>query len=272
MTPPADIIRRCNEAGANVIIGPPSVLRLLVPELGGLRRRLRLVISAAEVLHPEDARRLAGAFGCPVHQIYQTTEGPIASSCPHGSLHVNEDLLRVELLDAEGRPVTRPGERSAKVLVTNLYQDIHPLVRYRMGDQVILGPPCRCGSGFRVIQEVVGRDDDVLWLKRRDGALQPVFPDLFSRWIITYNDAVREFQVIQADPGRLELHLRLDAGFDGRDRAAFLAGLEARLRGELGTYGCGGAAELALEFPAGGDFIQEPGGKFKRFIRGFPAG
>jgi hypothetical protein len=102
--------------------------------------------------------------------------------------------------------------------------------------------------------------------------LQPVFPDLFSRWIITYNDAVREFQVIQADPGRLELHLRLDAGFDGRDRAAFLAGLEARLRGELGTYGCGGAAELALEFPAGGDFIQEPGGKFKRFIRGFPAG
>lgn len=274
MTSSAQLIRQANVLRATVLMGPPSVLRLLAPLASGLDRPPRLVVSIAEVLHPQDRQRLEAAFGCPVHQIYQTTEGPIASCCVRGSLHINEDLMYVELLDDQGQPVTRPGQRSARMLVTNLYNDVHPLVRYRMGDQVILGGPCACGSGFRVIQEIVGRDDDVLWLLRRDGRFQPVFPDLFSRWIISHSDAILEFQVTQDSPHRLVLRLRLDPAApdaaSGPAVTSLLDSLAGRIRRELATWDCGAPDQLDLHLLPESPPEPAGGAKFKRFVRTMP--
>ena len=49
--------------------------------------------------------RLSDVFKCPVFEIYKATEGAIAISCRHGSLHINEDLVAVELIDLDGVPV-----------------------------------------------------------------------------------------------------------------------------------------------------------------------
>lgn len=96
------------------------MLRLLAvaKQEGSLDIRPGKVISVAEVLDPIDEEVIREAFGGPVHQIYQCTEGFLAATCSHGTLHVNEDILVMEkeYLDEENpfHPIITdfPGTRS----------------------------------------------------------------------------------------------------------------------------------------------------------------
>ncbi len=65
---------------------------------------------------------------------------------------------------------TPPGEPSRTVLLTNLANRVQPIIRYDLGDSVVVKPePCACGSPLPAI-EVEGRHDDVLSLVAPDGA------------------------------------------------------------------------------------------------------
>lgn len=57
--------------------------------------------------------------------------------CRRGRLHVNSDWFILEPIDAAGRP-TPPGERSDSVLVTNLANRVQPVIRYDLGDSVVM--------------------------------------------------------------------------------------------------------------------------------------
>ena len=61
------------------------------------------IISVAEVLSPEDSKYLKNIFKQTIHQVYQCTEGLLATTCSHGNLHFNDDFLILEkkYLDAE---------------------------------------------------------------------------------------------------------------------------------------------------------------------------
>jgi phenylacetate-coenzyme A ligase PaaK-like adenylate-forming protein len=83
-------------------------------------------------------------------------------SCGRGrGLHLSDDLLILEPIDAEGRPV-QPGTPSARVLVTNLYNPTPlPMIRYEIGDEVMLiDEPCACGSAHRRVDDIGGRQAD----------------------------------------------------------------------------------------------------------------
>ena len=84
-----------------ILAGQPSVLLMLAREMerGALHISPRTVISIAEVLEREDEAYLKKAFRLEViHQVYQCTEGCLASTCAHGTLHLNEDIVRIEHL------------------------------------------------------------------------------------------------------------------------------------------------------------------------------
>ena len=202
MTEPEAIIEQFNKMRANILMAPPSLLRQLLYLASRLDHPPRRIITYAEVLEKEEKVRIGQAFRAPVVEIYQASEGQIASPCRCGSLHINEDLVYVELLGEDGRtPVTRPGQRASRMLVTNLVNTVQPLLRYEMNDLIVLGEPCPCGSHFRVIDQIIGRNDDVLYLTARDGKPKAVYPDLVSRWIITTDDRIREFHVRQITAG-----------------------------------------------------------------------
>jgi putative adenylate-forming enzyme len=244
MTPPEEIVATALADRSNILMAPPSLVRLLLPHARRLRGRLRLVVCYAEVLADEDAARFEADLGAPVVQIYQASEGQIASACGRGTLHVNEDLVVLELLDAIGRPVRDAGVIPASMLVTNLVNRVQPLIRYEMNDLVELGPRCPCGSSFRTIRRILGRQDDVLELRTRPqaataapGASSPtraVFPDLVSRWIITTDDAIREFRVTSHSPDDVEVIVDLFP--DTPDPMAICAALRARLVRELEAF------------------------------------
>jgi putative adenylate-forming enzyme len=242
MTAPESIVDQALSDRTNVLMAPPSLLRVLLPFADRLKGRLNRILCYAEVLEDEEKERFEQRFGAPVSQIYQASEGQIASPCRLGTLHINEDLALVELYDDEGRPVTRPGGTASTMLVTNLVNDVQPLIRYRMNDRVELGGPCACGSSFRTLRRVLGRNDDVLLLRRTTpdpstGApTRAVFPDLVSRWIITTDDCIREFHVTVFTPDALEVVLDLLPGTSEARSGQVREEVALRMREELAAF------------------------------------
>lgn len=192
---------------------------------------------------------LQEVFGCPVYEIYKATEGAIAISCRQGSLHLNEDLIAVQLYNADGSP-TPPGSPSRHMLVTDLHKTSQPIVRYTLNDVLTLSPRrCACGSHFRVIEQIQGRADDVFWGLRTDGqGLQFVFPDYIRRAIIAISGQIEEYQVIQTDLTQVNVRLQVaDAG----EQAKIAEAVQEAIQGVFGAYGCRAPrVEISFESPA----------------------
>jgi len=216
LLPLDEMVERLNALMPNAVSAPPSLLRLLAGErrAGRLRATPSTLVSYAEVLFPDDRADLEDAFGCPVREIYKATEGAIAVSCRHGRLHLNEDLVAVQLEDPDGTP-TPPGEAAHRMIVTDLHKTSLPILRYELNDLVTLDPePCPCGSAFRVVAQIQGRRDDLFWSPSLAGGARWIFPDYLRRAIITASDAVHAYQAVQTAPDAVTVHLSVGAGTD----------------------------------------------------------
>jgi putative adenylate-forming enzyme len=235
MTPIDDIIDSINDLKINILMAPPSLVRLLLPRRDDIRVPIKLIMTYAEVMEEEEKDRFKEVFHTDVIEIYQASEGQIASACKCGNLHINEDLVFVELYDDKGRAVNEAGKVATRMVVTNLVNYAQPLIRYEMNDMVILGHKCPCGSSFRVIKKILGRNDDVVYLKNRQGNIQHIFPDLISRWIITSSDNIREFRVLESLYDSLDITVDLfDYNSEAVERTVSL--LKERMERELEEF------------------------------------
>ena len=158
------IVAGLNQAQPDFLIAYPSALHVLAFEAraGRLQIAPRQIVSCAEPLLPEIRAAAEEAWGTRVGNMWGASEGGcIATPCEESRMHLNEDLVIVEPVDEAGLPVA-PGERSAKVYLTNLFNRALPLIRYELTDEVtILAEPCPCGSAHRCVADIQGRLDDV---------------------------------------------------------------------------------------------------------------
>ena len=92
-----------------ILIAPPLWLsRLAERQAADLHITPQRLISVADVLEDCDRERCQAAFQRPVEQIYQSTEGLLAITCPQGALHVQEDVVYIQwqaLDEAQTLPV-----------------------------------------------------------------------------------------------------------------------------------------------------------------------
>lgn len=230
MTSIDEIINTINQLNINILMAPPSMIRVLVPHAHRITSKIVTVVTYAEVLYDEDKELFAKTFKTKIIQIYQASEGQIASACKYGNLHINEDLVYIELYDRENRLIIESGTVAEKMILTNLVNSAQPLIRYEMNDLILLDTKCPCGSNFRTIRKILGRNDDIIFLENKDGKLQYIFPDLFSRWIITSSNDIREFKVISKNG---ELIIYIDLLNDKMDKGVFYKILDDRIRKEL---------------------------------------
>jgi len=130
------------------------------------------------------------------HDLFGSTEGLFGLECEHHKgIHLFEDTTLVENVGPDGQPVP-PGQQGARLLVTNLYNLVQPLLRLEVTDLVTLDPdPCPCGRILARMKTIYGRSDDVLCLSARDGGQVAVHPLQFA--LLTRDPQVGEFQVIQ---------------------------------------------------------------------------
>ena len=250
--PVPELVARLNDFQPHHLNGYPSILGRLADEqlAGRLRLRLDALFTSSEPLTPTMRARLEEAFGVRPYNFYATTEGLYGHDCPEGSMHLFDDMCIVENVDEDNRPVP-VGEVGARLLVTNLFNYVQPLIRFEVSDLVAFDPePCPCGRTLARVRSLEGRAEEVLEV----GGVT-VHPMQFA--LVTADPDVREFQVVQeADALRLRVALR--NGSDGAP-ARLRERLSARLR-DLGVSGCAVTVETvdALE--------RSPGGKLQMIV------
>jgi phenylacetate-coenzyme A ligase PaaK-like adenylate-forming protein len=203
---PAELVTRLNDFQPEFITGYASALEELAheEEQGRLRLRrggrLRGLTSTSEPLPPDSRALIEGAFGVHISNCYLMAEClALTTGCPQSTgAHVNSDLAMLEVVDDDYRPVPA-GVPGAKVLVTNLYNRVQPLIRYEVGDVVTLSAsPCRCGSPLPLVQAVGGRTKDRFWLDV-DGGRREVPYYLFLA-ALHHCTELAEHQVLQTGP------------------------------------------------------------------------
>ncbi len=211
--PEEEIIRQLNDFQPAMLSGYPSNLALLA-DFEELDIRPDVVITGGELLTDEIRRKLTGKFGCYVQTHYSCTEGgEIACECEERHLHINEDWVIAEPVDADNNPVPF-GEMSDKVLITNLSNRIQPFIRYELTDRVIVHDErCRCGRTTRWL-EIEGRTDDILEF---DHGVRIAPMSLYK--VLEEVKTIRRFQLIQRAVDRLELRMISDSPQEAFDQA-----------------------------------------------------
>ena len=230
-TQPVDeLVASLNDFQPDHLNAYPSTAGQLAEErrAGRLRVELEGITTSSEPLSPALRERIRSAFGVAPMNFYATTEGAWGHECEAGSMHLFDDMCIVENVDEEGRSVPA-GEVGARILVTNLFNRVQPLIRFEVSDLVAVEPePCPCGRALMRLRSIEGRAEDVLRL----GGVA-VHPLHFG--LVTADPDVREFQVVQ-EGERLRLRVALRNGAAGAEER-----LGDRLRGRL--------AELGVERP-----------------------
>lgn len=211
------IVQRLNQWQPELLTTYASLARVLAEEQiqGRLRIAPEVVFTGGDVLTEETRARIQRAWGRTVYNAYGASEGAVlAAECSyHSGMHIFEDLVIVENVDRQGRPVA-PGEYGAKVLLTVLFRRTVPLIRYELEDIVrVSHEPCPCGRTLRLIDDISGRANEVLWFPRQSGGQTSIHPNFFYRVLDAF--PVAEWQVLRK-PDALEV-LVTDprAGFDG---------------------------------------------------------
>ncbi|MER7044066.1 phenylacetate--CoA ligase family protein [Streptomyces jumonjinensis] len=208
------------------LVGFPHVIASVVEELErrGIRYRgAHTVQFGGERLTPTARARVLGHLGARGHEVYASVEVfTIARSCRRGALHLRSADVVVELEQEDGTAVLADGSREAEgeILVTRLRSEAMPLIRYRLGDRVTVGPDtCGCGVRTPIVLAVQGRSEDRLrGLDGRD------FHADFLTCVVKDFREVSRMQLIQEQPGRLAVSVvladRADAPVTGRIEAA----------------------------------------------------
>ncbi|MBO4887160.1 MAG: phenylacetate--CoA ligase family protein [Firmicutes bacterium] len=202
--PEQEIIRALNDFQPAMLSGYPSNLALLA-DFAELNIHPDVVITGGELLTDDIREKLKRKFGCYVQTHYSCTEGgEIACECEEKHLHINEDWVIVEPVDAGNAPVPY-GEMSDKVLITNLSNYIQPFIRYELTDRVIVhNEKCKCGRTTRWL-EIEGRTDDILEF---DQGIRIAPMSLYK--VLEEVKAIRRFQLVQRSPSKVELRLVSD--------------------------------------------------------------
>jgi phenylacetate-CoA ligase len=252
--PLEEIVAGLNAVQPDVLLGDSAMLRELAKDAqsGALEIRPSYIHCGGELLEGELCRELGASFGGRVIEGWSASEAlPLAQSCSARSrMHLNDDLVIVEPVDAQGDPVP-PGTRSSRVHLTNLFNLALPLIRYELADRVTISrEPCACGSAHTTLDSVGRRLDERFVYE--DGI---VVGSRALRSVLDRESGVIEYQVVQTRAGA-EVRLRCDRGIHLRAIAQRVASALVK----------GGVSDPSVRVRRVESIERGPAGRLRRFV------
>ena len=195
--------------------------------------KLRVGIFGAEPWSEQMRRQIEEAFDIKALNIYGLSEimGPgVAMECSdvQEGMHIFEDHFLVETINPKTGEVLSPGEQG-ELVFTNLTKEAFPLIRYRTRDISRLYPePCRCGRTSYRMDRVMGRSDDMLFIRGVN-----VFPSQIEAVLVAIEGLEPHYQLIVDRVGTLDtLEVQVevtDSQFINADEVKVLQKLEKQL-------------------------------------------
>lgn len=182
------------------------------------RIRPSAILVSSETLTPSVRRDIETAFACRVTNAYSLGElVAFVSECEHGGLHISTDYGLLEFVE---------GEAGTEIIATGLINRGMPLLRYRTGDLVVpsSGGRCDCGRGLPVVEQLIGRVDDVVHTP--EGATVGPAPMSLAFQRVPN---LRRAQVRQDRVEELTVLIEVDPAFSDADEEFLVAELSKRL-------------------------------------------
>jgi len=185
-------------------------------ESEGYTLNLKAIKNVGETLHSSLRDRVKKITGVDIRDVYSSSEvGLISLECPDTGLqHIMEETLLVEVLNEAGEQC-KPGELG-RVVITDFYNTINPLIRYDIGDYAEVGDACTCGRNHRTLKRIVGRErglfrranGDRFWPTAGQYAAEKVVK--VNQWqIIQHSLEDIEYKLVTDEPLTEEQHTEL---------------------------------------------------------------
>ena len=185
---------------------------------------LKAVFVTGEVVDARQREILGRFFGVPIVDGYGSRDGGfIAHQCPDGSMHVIDQNVILEILDANGATVAEG--RVGEIVLTHLDAHAMPLIRYRTGDMATRGAGrCGCGRGLSLIGPIQGRRGD--HLVGTDGTLTH---PLAAIYVMRELPSVKQFQIHQKRDRSIRVQVVEHGSDDRLNRSEIVKDLHQRL-------------------------------------------
>lgn len=228
----AEKIKKLNP---HYIIGFPSAVTLLGHILEKKKEDLfpdlNAIFCSGETLYEWQRNFLENIYSCKIFAFYAQCEQAIfAATCECSQYyHVFPEYGVTELIDKDGHPITREGEKG-EIVGTGFTNDIFPFIRYRIGDMgIYTHQKCSCGRQYQLLKKIEGRTQEFIRNKKGDE-----LPMTGMYGIVpSSSNQVREYQFFQPEPGELELRIVRCSGFTHHDEKLILQRLSKTLGSEF---------------------------------------
>ncbi|SDB62130.1 phenylacetate-CoA ligase [Flavobacteriaceae bacterium MAR_2010_188] len=161
--------------------------------LNSICKTLECCIVTSEMLFEDDKVLLEQQFGVPIINEYGASElDLIAFENPEGEWRLNSETLFVEILDDHDQILEHGKE--GRIVITSLYNQAHPFIRYDIGDVGIIDP--KSTTQHPILQKLVGRTNDIAILPSGKKAAGLTFYYI-TKQIIEDDGNVKEFVIEQ---------------------------------------------------------------------------
>ncbi|RYH00257.1 MAG: phenylacetate--CoA ligase family protein [Alphaproteobacteria bacterium] len=169
-----DYVERLARFRPELIDGYPSSIFVLARFINAKgeagRIRPKAIMTTAETLEDHQRDEISRAFGgCPVINQYASSEGaPFITQDTNGEMVINTDTGIFEFV-RPGTDVPAAAGELAEMLLTSFTTHAYPLIRYRIGDTVLVPFAPRNSRiwDMPVVEKVYGRQEDILFTRER---------------------------------------------------------------------------------------------------------
>jgi phenylacetate-coenzyme A ligase PaaK-like adenylate-forming protein len=208
------VIRELNNFQPTILVAYSSMLYHIAGAQidGKLHINPHAINTGGELLTPQQKTAAYEAFGVMPRSIYGASESVIigAETAFNDGMYLFSDWNLMETLDDRDVPVASRAYGHA--VLTNLYNYVLPLIRYRMDDVVSIDRnPISKKLPFEVIEEIEGRTEDFLQFNI-DGNIIAIHPLVFVEF---YVKGLRQIQVIKKREDYFIARISLNENHDG---------------------------------------------------------
>ena len=154
---------------------------------------LKCCVVTSEMLFDDDKKLMEVQLGIPIVNEYGASElDLIAFQNPQEEWHVNSETLFVEILDKNNKPL--PNGEEGRIVITSLYNQAHPFIRYDIGDIGVLSIESTLKKP--ILEKLIGRTNDIAILPSGKKAAGLTFYYI-TKSIIEDDGSVKEFVIEQ---------------------------------------------------------------------------
>lgn len=185
--------------------------------------RPKFVNPTGELLYSWQREELKKQFHCNVFDQYGCAEiMGVSFECGHGSgLHIISEHCIVEVIDKDGNIL--PPNNKGILLLTDLDNYRMPFIRYMVGDEGSLkDKTCSCGRKLPLIDNVIGRDCDMIRGINGRVAHGLFFVTLLQNFQWFEKFGVKDFEVVQREKNHIDLSIVSNREPNGKAREDFI--------------------------------------------------